>query len=72
MDKKYHAHRVDTNIYEYRGFQIECVGYYPPEHRVVWEALASIRKTCLHLSKSMTTVIVVARLVSNTISNILA
>jgi hypothetical protein len=39
MNKKHHAHRVDTNIYEYRGFQIECVGYYPPEHRVVWEAV---------------------------------
>ena len=39
MSKKHHAHRVDTNIYEYRGFQIECVGYYPPEHRVVWEVV---------------------------------
>jgi len=39
MSKKYHAHRVDTNIYEYRGFQVECVGYYPPEGRVVWEAV---------------------------------
>lgn len=39
MSKKYHAHRVDTNIYEYRGFQVECVGYYPPEGRIVWEAV---------------------------------
>lgn len=36
---KHVAHRVDTNIYEYRGFRIECVGYYPPEHRVCWEAV---------------------------------
>lgn len=39
MSKKYHAHRVGTNIYEYRGFQIECAGYYPPEHIVVSEAV---------------------------------
>lgn len=39
MSKKYHAHKVDTNIYEYRGFQVECIGYYPPEGRVVLEAV---------------------------------
>lgn len=39
MVKKHRTHRVDTNIYEYRGFQVECVGYYPPEGRVVWEAV---------------------------------
>ena len=39
MSNKYRAHRVVSRIYEYRGFQIECVGYYPPEHRVCWEAV---------------------------------
>lgn len=39
MDKKHRAHRIGANIYEYRGFQIECVGYYSPEHRIVWEAV---------------------------------
>lgn len=35
MSNKYHEHRLGANIYEYRGFQIECVGYYHPEHRVL-------------------------------------
>ena len=24
--------------YEYRGYEIRCLGYYPPERHVVWEA----------------------------------
>lgn len=36
---KHVAHRVNKGIYEYRGFRIECVGYYNPEHRVCWEAV---------------------------------
>lgn len=36
---KHRAHRIDKWIYEYRGFRIECVGYYPLERRVVWEAV---------------------------------
>jgi len=38
MSKKYHAHRVDTMTYEYRGFIIEGF-YYSPEGRNVWEAV---------------------------------
>lgn len=36
---KYKAKRLGKWLYEYRGFQIECIGYYPPEGRVVWEAI---------------------------------
>ena len=24
--------------YLYRGYEIQCIGYYPPEKRIVWEA----------------------------------
>lgn len=37
--KKYHAHRIDKQVYEYRGFRIECVGYYNPDHKIAWEAV---------------------------------
>lgn len=37
--KNYRAKRIRKWLYEYRGFQIECLGYYPPEGRVVWEAV---------------------------------
>lgn len=30
--------RIRRGNYEYRGYTIQCVGYYHPEHRVVWEA----------------------------------
>lgn len=33
------AKRLSKGHYEYRGFKINCVGYYPPEHRVVWECV---------------------------------
>ena len=31
----YKAKRISKGHYEYRGFKINCVGYYPPECRVV-------------------------------------
>lgn len=37
--KKHKAKRLSKGLYLYRGFQIECVGYYQPEHRVCWEAV---------------------------------
>ena len=33
------AKRISKWHYEYRGFEIICIGYYPPEHRVVWECV---------------------------------
>jgi hypothetical protein len=31
------AKRLRSGEYEYRGFIIRNLGYYPPEQRVVWE-----------------------------------
>ena len=36
---KYSAKRISPGHYIYRGFQVICVGYYGPEHRVCWEAV---------------------------------
>ena len=33
------AKRLSSGHYLYRGFEIICVGYYQPEHRVCWEAV---------------------------------
>ena len=35
---KHKCKRIHSGNYEYRGYIIQCVGYYPPEQRVVWEA----------------------------------
>lgn len=34
---KHRCKRLRTGKYLYRGVEITCVGYYEPEHRVVWE-----------------------------------
>lgn len=31
--------KISRGHYKYRGFEIVCVGYYNPEHRVAWEAI---------------------------------
>ena len=36
---KYSAKRISSGHYKYRGFQINCLGYYSPDKRVVWEAV---------------------------------
>lgn len=33
------AKRIRAGKYIYRGYEIYCLGYYPPEQRVVWEAV---------------------------------
>ena len=33
------AKRISKGHYEYRGFEIICLGYYNPEHKVVWECV---------------------------------
>lgn len=33
------AKKIRRGHYLYRGFEIVCVGYYHPEHRVCWEAI---------------------------------
>lgn len=32
------AKRISAGHYIYRGYKVTCLGYYEPEHRVVWEA----------------------------------
>jgi hypothetical protein len=27
---------ISPGHYEYRGFEIRCLGYYPPERSIVW------------------------------------
>ena len=36
---KHRAKRLSAGHYEYRGFKVICVGYYPPEQKVAWEAV---------------------------------
>lgn len=31
--------KLSKGHYEYRGYLINCIGYYPPEKRVVWECV---------------------------------
>lgn len=38
-EKKHRAKRIGKGHYQYRGFDIICVGYYGPEHRVAWECV---------------------------------
>lgn len=33
-----HCKKIKAGTYSYRGWIIQCVGYYEPERRVVWEA----------------------------------
>lgn len=40
MPKKYKLKKISKGHYEYRGFNIDCIGYYPPEQRVCWECSA--------------------------------
>ena len=35
----YKAKRISKGHYEYRGYKIICIGYYHPEHRIVWECV---------------------------------
>ncbi len=37
-NKKYRAKRISSGHYLYRGYRIVSVGYYEPEHHIVWEA----------------------------------
>jgi hypothetical protein len=41
MGSKVKAKRISKGHYEYRGYKIICIGYYPPEQRVVWECVDS-------------------------------
>lgn len=36
---KHKAKRISTGHYVYRGYCVNCVGYYEPERRVCWEAI---------------------------------
>lgn len=36
---RFKAKRITKGHYEYRGFKINCLGYYSPEKRVVWECV---------------------------------
>ena len=36
---KYTAKRISSGHYKYRGFNINCLGYYGPDKKVVWEAV---------------------------------
>jgi len=33
------ATRISSGQYRYKGFIINCLGYYEPEHRICWEAV---------------------------------
>lgn len=35
---KHIARKIRKGHYEYRGYEIHCIGYYEPEHKVCWEA----------------------------------
>ena len=31
--------KISSGHYIYKGYEINCLGYYPPEQSVVWEAI---------------------------------
>ena len=33
------ATKISAGQYKYKGFIINCLGYYEPEHRTCWEAV---------------------------------
>lgn len=35
----YSAKRLEKGKYLYRGYIIQCIGYYSPEHRICWECI---------------------------------
>ena len=35
---KHKCKKIHRGNYEYRGYIIQCGGYYHPEHRITWEA----------------------------------
>lgn len=39
MRNSHKTKKISAGHYKYRGFDIICVGYYHPEHRVCWEAV---------------------------------
>lgn len=41
MDKnnKHKTKKISAGHYIYRGYQVNRIGYYPPEQKVVWEAV---------------------------------
>ena len=43
---KHKCKRICRGLYEYREYIIQCVGYYNPEHRVVWEACPKGNMLC--------------------------
>lgn len=36
---KYRAKRISPGHYIYRGYKVNCIGYYEPDHSIVWEAV---------------------------------
>lgn len=36
--KEFPCEKIRAGEYKYRGWIVSCVGYYPPDHCVVWEA----------------------------------
>lgn len=34
----YRAKRISAGHYIYRDYKVNCLGYYEPEHHIVWEA----------------------------------
>jgi hypothetical protein len=35
---KFSSKKISRGEYNYRGFVVQCCGYYFPDHKVVWEA----------------------------------
>lgn len=33
------AKKIRKGKYLYRGYEITCIGYYPPKQKIVWEAV---------------------------------
>lgn len=38
MAGRYKAKRIQAGHYIYRGYEINCCGYFGPERSIVWEA----------------------------------
>lgn len=42
------CHKISKGHYEYKGYKLNCIGYYPPESRVCWEAFKDDGQAVAH------------------------
>lgn len=46
INKTHKCKKIETGSYEYRGFILDNIGYYEPDHCVLWEACRESSPNC--------------------------